>query len=161
MPQLAYYTFAPQLIWLAISFIALYLIMSRLVLPRVGAIIEERHGQIAGDIAEATRLRDETAKALADYEQALAAAKQRAQGIAGQVRQEITANIARQRAAIDLQLGAKAADAERRITSLKEEAFTHIGEIAGETAQAVVARLLGKSINSVDLQAAVNEALGK
>ncbi len=161
MPQLDFHTFAPQIVWLAISFLLLLLIMSRVALPRVGAILEERGNRIMGDLAEATRLRDETAKALASYQQALADAKTRAQGIAAQVRQETSGDIARQRAAIDQQLAAKSADAERRITALKEEAFTHVGEIAGDAAQAVVAQLLGKSPGNAELQAAVNEALGK
>ncbi len=161
MPQLDFHTFAPQIVWLAISFLLLLLIMSRVALPRVGAILEERGNRIMGDLTEATRLRDETAKALASYQQALADAKQRAQGIAAQVRQETSDDIARQRAAIDQQLAAKSADAERRITVLKDEALTHVGEIAGDTAQAVVAHLLGKSTASAELQAAVNEVLGK
>jgi F-type H+-transporting ATPase subunit b len=161
MPQLDFHTFAPQIVWLAISFLLLLLFMSRVALPRVGAIIDERAGRISGDLAEATRLRDETEKALIAYQQALADAKLRAQGIAAQVRGDVSADIARQRAAIDQQLAAKSTDAERRITALKEEAMTHVGEIAGETAQAVVARLLGKSTDSAELQVAVNEALGK
>lgn len=161
MPQLDFHTFAPQIIWLAISFLLLLLIMSRAALPRIGSILEERGNRIMGDLAEATRLRDETAKALASYQQALADAKQRAQGIAAQIRQETSDDIARQRAAIDQQLAAKSADAERRITVLKDEALTHVGEIAGDTAQAVVAHLLGKSTSSAELQAAINEVLGK
>lgn len=161
MPQLDFHTFAPQLVWLAISFLLLLLIMSRVALPRVGAIIDERAGRISGDLAEATRLRDETEKALASYQQALAEAKLRAQGIAAQVRQDVSSDIARQRAAIDQQLAAKSADAERRITALKDEALTHVDEIAGGAAQAVVGRLIGKSTGSAELQLAINEALGK
>lgn len=161
MPQLDFHTFAPQIVWLAISFLLLFLIMSYFALPRVGAIIEERAARIAGDIVEATRLRDQTAKAIAEYEQALADAKLRAQGIAAQVRQDVSADISRQRAAIDQQLSAKAADADKQLTMLKEEALTHVGEIAGDTAQAVVGHLLGKTTSSDELKSAINEALGK
>lgn len=161
MPQLDINTFAPQLIWLAISFITLYLIMSRLALPRVGAILEERSGRLAGDLAEAARLRDETTKALADYEHALADARARGQAIAAKARDELTADIARQRQAVDEQIAGKIAEAETRISAVTAEASTHIGEIATETAQAVVVRLLGRTIDSAEVAGAVNEALGK
>ena len=67
----------------------------------------------------------------------------------------------RERTAVDEQISAKTADAEKRITALKESAIGHIGEIATETAEAIVARLLGKRVEPTELQAAVNEVLGK
>lgn len=161
LPQLDPHNFAPQLIWLAVFFVALYVLMSRVALPKVGAMLEEREKRLAGDRAEAVRLRDEMTKAIAEYEHALTEAKQRAQGIAAKARAQIAADVAQQRAACDAQISSKMAEAEESITLLKNEAETHIGEIATDTAQAVVARLLGKTIDSAELQVAVNEALGK
>lgn len=160
MPQLDVNDFAPQLIWLAISFILLYLIMSRLALPRVGSILDERAARIAGDLATAAKLREDTAQAIADYEKALADAKARAQAIARTAREEINADIEARRAESDAQNAARMADAEKRITALKESALGHVGEIATETAEALVARLLGKPVARKELQVAVNEALG-
>ncbi len=161
MPQFNVNDFAPQLVWLAISFILLYLIMSRVALPRVGIVLEERRKRIAADLATAANLREETDKAVSDYEQALADAKARAQAIGRQAREEMAADIERQRAGIDQQIAAKTADAEKRITALKESALGHVGEIAADTAEALVARLLGKTVKRAELQVAVNEALGK
>jgi F-type H+-transporting ATPase subunit b len=161
MPQLNINDFAPQLVWLAISFIALYLIMSRLALPRIGQIIEERSCRIEGDLAAAARLREDTEQAITAYEQALAEAKGRAQGIARQSRDYITRDIERQRAEVDQQITARTTEAESRIKTLKDSALEHVGEIASDTAEALVARLLGKSPNRSELQVAVNEALGK
>jgi len=161
MPQLNVNDFAPQLVWLAISFILLYLIMSRVALPRVGIVLEERRKRIASDLATAANLREETDKAISDYEQALADAKARAQAIGRQAREAMAADIERQRAGIDQQIAAKTAGAEKRITALKESALGHVGEIAADTAEALVARLLGKTVKRAELQVAVNEALGK
>ena len=161
MPQLNINDFAPQLIWLAISFVLLYLIMSRLALPRVGQILEERSSRIAGDLATAAKLRGDTEKAIADYEQALADAKARAQAIARQARDEMTRDVERQRAEVDQTIAAQGADAEKRINLMKEAALSHVGEIATDTAEALVARLLGKTVARSELQGAVNEALGK
>jgi F-type H+-transporting ATPase subunit b len=161
MPQLNINDFAPQLIWLAISFVLLYLIMSRLALPRVGQILEERSSRIAGDLAAAVKLREDTDKAIADYEQALADAKARAQTIAREARDEMTRDLERQRAEVDQTIAAQTADAEKRINTMKEAALSHVGEIATDTAEALLARLLGKTVNRSELQGAVNEALGK
>jgi F-type H+-transporting ATPase subunit b len=161
MPQLDAHNFAPQLFWLAISFLLLYLLMSRFALPRVGHILQERQDRIAGDLAAAAKLREETERAIADYEKAFADARARAQAIARQAREEIAADVARQRAAVDEQISAKLADAEKRITTLKESAIGHIGEIAIETAEAIVARLVGKRVERAELQGAINEVLGK
>jgi F-type H+-transporting ATPase subunit b len=161
MPQLNINDFAPQLIWLAISFVLLYLIMSRLALPRVGQILEERSSRIAGDLAAAAKLREDTEKAIADYEQALADAKARAQVIAREARDEMTRDIECQRAEADQTIAAQTADAEKRINTMKEAALSHVGEIATDTAEALLARLLGKTVARSELQGAVNEALGK
>ena len=161
MPQLNFQDFAPQLFWLAISFVLLYFLMSRVALPRVGTILEERRNRIAADLAAATQLREETEQALADYEKALADAKASAQKIARQSREEMNANIERERAAVDAQMAEKMADAEKSITALKESALGHIEEIAAETADALIARLLSKQVKRSDIQSAVKEALGK
>src|SRR5688572_21113304 len=132
MPQLNIQDFAPQLIWLAISFIALYFILSRLALPEIGKVLDDRKNRVASDLAEAAKLRDATEAAIANYDQALAAAKARAQGIARTAREAVTADIDKQRAEIDAQIGERMGNAESRITTLKEAAVGHIGEIAAD-----------------------------
>lgn len=154
-------TFAPQVIWLAIFFVVLYFILSRIALPRVGAILEQRATRISDDLAAAARLRDETTAAITSYEQALIDAKARGHAIAAKNREEITADLVRQRRETDEQISAKMADAETRIHALRNEASGHVGEIATETAQAVIMRLLGTTVEKSELQGAVNEALGK
>lgn len=161
MPQLNINDFAPQLVWLAIAFIALYFIMARLALPEIGKVLDDRKNRIASDLAEAAKLRDATEAAIANYDQALAAAKARAQGIARSAREEVTADIDKQRAEIDAQIAARMDDAETRITSLKEAAVDHIGEIAADTAEALTARFLGKPAPKAELVSTVNEVLGK
>ncbi len=160
MPQLDPANFAPQIIWLAITFILLYVLMVHLALPRVGSMLEERRDRIAGDIAAAARLREDTEHAIEDYEKALADARARAQAIARKAREEMTADMDRQRAEVDAEMTAKTADAEKRINALKESALGHVREIATETAEALAARLLGKPVDPSELKAAVNEVLG-
>src|SRR6476660_9499021 len=72
-------TFASQIVWLALTFVALYLLMSRVALPRIAAIFEDRRQRIDGDLAQAQRLKDSSEAALAAYEKSLADARNRAQ----------------------------------------------------------------------------------
>src|SRR5262245_20596404 len=82
-------TFASQLVWLAITFVALYLIVSKLALPRVGGILEARRKAIASDLAEAQGLKESSDKELATYEQELADARARAQTIGSETRDKL------------------------------------------------------------------------
>jgi F-type H+-transporting ATPase subunit b len=161
MPQLNITDFAPQLVWLAISFVLLYLIMSRLALPGVAKVLDDRKQRIADDLGAAARLRDETEAAITAYEQALAAAKARAQGIARASREAMNTEIAKQRAELDGQINGRLAEAEQSITQMKETAVGHIQDIAVDTADALVARFLGKPASRAELASTVNEVLGK
>lgn len=137
-------TFGSQLLWLAIAFAALYMLMSRIALPRIGEILEVRRDRIEGDLAEADRMRQKTDQALADYEQALATARAKSQGIAETTRNKMKAEQAEKREQVEADLARKMADAETRIQATKTEAMGNVDEIATETAQVLVEKLLGK-----------------
>jgi F-type H+-transporting ATPase subunit b len=150
-------TFPSQLLWLAISFAALYLLMSKVALPRVGSILADRKAKIDADLAAADASRQKTDAAIAAYEAALADAKSRAQGIAAQTSDAIKTELASKRQAVEADLSAKVATAESRIATTKAEAMTHVDEIAAETAQTVVTQLVG-DIPSDSVKAAVAKA---
>lgn len=137
-------TFASQLFWLAVSFGILYWLISRLAVPRIGGILEQRRARIEGDLKEADRLRLETDRAIAAYESALAEARQRAHGIAEETRASIRADIEGKRAAVEAELAGKVAQAEANIATTKAQALAHVEEIAADTAAALVTRLSGK-----------------
>lgn len=150
-------TFPSQLLWLAITFGALYLLMSRVALPRVGSILANRKGIIDADLAAADASRQKTDAAIAAYESALAAAKSKAQGIANETRDAIQADLAAKRSAVEADLTAKVNAAEARISATKAEALTHVDEIATETAQTVVTQLVG-DVSAASVRAAVAKA---
>jgi F-type H+-transporting ATPase subunit b len=147
-------TFASQLLWLAITFGALYLVLSRFAMPQIGSILEARKAKIEGDLAEAEKLRLETEKALADYEDALATARKNAHGIAEETRAAIKADLDAKRTAVEADLSKKVATAEGRIQTMKTAALANVDEIAGATAAAVVAQL-GGDVSEADARAAV------
>lgn len=150
-------TFPSQLLWLAISFAALYLLMSKIALPKMGSIIEKRQAMIDADLAAADQARQKTDAAIAAYEKALAEAKAKAQGIANESREAIQADLAAKRGAVEADLTAKVSAAEARIAQTKAEALTHVDEIAADTAQALVSQLVGE-VNADNVRAAVAKA---
>lgn len=157
-PPLDPTTFAPQLIWLALTFGALYLLMSRIALPRIGGMLEARRNHIQRDLNEAERLRAETDKALKDYEQALAEAKSKAQGIAQTTRDKLKAEVEARRTEIEKTLGERTASAEARITAAKASALGKVDEIATDTAESIVADLIGLKVTRDEAAAAVGAA---
>jgi F-type H+-transporting ATPase subunit b len=148
-------TFVPQLFWLALTFGLLYLLVKRLVLPRVGAVIDERRERIQRDLAKAESLKVETEQALANYEQALGEARAKAGAIGKEMHERLAAEIDKERAKLDAEIAAKLAAAEARIAQSKARAMTGVGEIAGDTAGAIVARLLGKEPSKDEVQRAL------
>lgn len=155
LPQLNSHDFAPQLIWLVVTFAILYLILSRVALPRVGEVLAERKARIARDIAAAAKLKSETDQALADYEKALSDARANASGIAKATRQSLSAELDSERAKVEGQLSAKLAEAEARIAATKEKAMASVNDIAADTAAAVVGRLIGQDVSAADVKAAL------
>jgi F-type H+-transporting ATPase subunit b len=148
-------TFAPQLVWLALAFGLLYVLLERFALPRVGEVIEERRERIQRDLQRAEELKAETEQALAAYERALAEAHGKAGAIAKDVRDRLAAEVDAERAKAEAQIAGKLADAEARIAQSKAVAMARVGEIAADTAGAIVARLIGKEVSKDEVQRAL------
>lgn len=149
-PPLDPANFAPQIIWLAITFAILYFLLSRLALPRIGEVIEERRDRIQRDLDAAEALKAETERALKDYEQSLADARAKASGIARDTRERLGAETDKKRQAADVEVNAKIADAEQRISAMKSKALSNVGEIAAETASAIVGKLIGVDVGAAE-----------
>ena len=158
MPQLNPLDWAPQIIWLVITFSILYVLMKRVALPRIGSVIEARHARIAGDIEAADKLRRETQEAIAAYEQALAEAKARAHAIAQEANNKLKDEVAAERAALERDLAARLAEAEKRILQAKTSALKDVNEVASETASEIVRSLIGMAPSKPEVSAAVAAA---
>lgn len=152
-------SFASQLLWLALSFGALYFLMSRIALPRVATILEVRSDRIATDLAEAQRLKTETETAIASYEASLAEARGNAQKIAGETRDKVQKETDTQRKKLDEELGKRLADAEAQIADIKSKALSNVRTIAVSAASDIVARLIGDAPDAKDVEAAVDASL--
>jgi F-type H+-transporting ATPase subunit b len=158
-PPFAPEHFLAQLLWLAITFGALYYVMSRYALPRIAEILEVRHGRIAADLSEAQRLKDESDAAVAAYEKALAEARSRAQGIAGETRDAVAKQADASRKALEAQLAEKLAAAEAQIASTKTAALGNVRGIATDAAHAIVERLTGTPPTPAEVEQAIDSTL--
>src|SRR3979409_2511705 len=136
-------TFASQLVSLVIAFVALYLIVSRIALPRVGSVLDERQNAIEGDLAEAQKLKEASDAALKAYESELAAARSRAQAIGTETREKLNAAADAERKTLEERLSVKLAEAEKTTAAPRERAMSNARGTAAEAAAAIVQRLTG------------------
>jgi len=150
--------FPSQLVWLTLTFVLLYVLMSKVALPRIGAILADRSKRISDHLAEAQRFKDQSDAANAAYEKALADARNRAQTIAAATRQKQAAEADEAQKRLEAQLQERLAAAERSITATRTSAMGNVRTIAADTAGAIVQRLIGTSPSEQDIAAAVGEA---
>jgi F-type H+-transporting ATPase subunit b len=149
--------FPSQVLWLALTFILLYVLMSRIALPRVAGIFAARSKRISDDLAAANRFKEQSEAAHAAYEKSLADARASAQGIANKTRDQQAAAAAATNKKLEAQLHEKLAAAEQSIAATRTAAMANVGSIAAETAAAIVERLIGTAPAQSDVTAAVAE----
>jgi F-type H+-transporting ATPase subunit b len=156
-PPFDSHTFPSQIIWLVICFGLFFLFLKRVVIPRIGNILNVRSSRIAQDLEQAAKLKSEADAAAAAFEQELTEARGKASGIGQQARDAAKAEAEAKRKQIECELEKKLADAEARIGEVKTAALKEVGAIAESTASAIVERLVGKA-DKADIAAAVKSA---
>jgi F-type H+-transporting ATPase subunit b len=159
VPQLDLATFPPQLIWLAISFIVLYLLMAKLGLPRIARALGARRERIDGDLEKAQQMKVEAEAVIAAYERALAEARQQAQITLKETTERLNADAAERQRRTAERLATETAAAERRIAAAKAAAIGNIREVAVEVARAAAARLVGGEIDGARAAEAVDAVM--
>jgi F-type H+-transporting ATPase subunit b len=150
-------TYPSQILWLVICFGLFFLFLKRVVVPRIGNILNVRSTRIEQDLAEAAKLKDEADAAAAAFEQELAEARLKANAIGQQARDAAKAEAEAKRKQLEGALEKKLAEAEARIGGVKTSALQEVGTIAESTASAIVERLIGKA-DKADVAAAVKAA---
>ena len=156
MPQLDFATFPNQIFWLVIALVAIYIILSRIALPRIAAVLAERQGALTNDLAAAEELKQRAVEAEAAYNKALADARTEASKIADETRAVIQADLDKAIARADAEIAAKAAESEARITEIKAGAVRSIEEVAADVAGDIVSAVApGQKVDAKALAAAV------
>jgi F-type H+-transporting ATPase subunit b len=151
--------FPSQLVWLVVTFVLLYVLMSRIALPRIAGILADRDKRIADDIAAANRFKEQSEAAHAAYEKALADARSRAQSIANATREQQAAAAEATNKRLEAQLHERIAAAEQSIAANRTSAMRNVGSIASDTAAAIVERLIGQAPAAHEVAAAVSETM--
>lgn len=148
-------TFPSQVFWLVISFAVLFVVLWRVITPKLGAVIGARKGQIEGDISAAAKHRGDAEAALAAYETALAQARSKAHAEAEENRKRIEAEVEKAKAAADAEARDAAAKAEAGIAAARAQAATHVTKAAQDAAADIVNRLIGDTVTPEEAEAAV------
>ena len=151
--------FPSQIVWLALTFILLYVLMSRIALPRIGSILAERSKRVSEDLMAAQRFKEQSEAAGTAYEKALADARVRAQGIANATRERQAAAAEETRKRLETELHERLAAAEKSIGTTRTAAMSNVRSIASETASAIVERLIGKTPAPQDVSAALGDVI--
>jgi F-type H+-transporting ATPase subunit b len=150
--------FPSQLLWLAITFCAIYLFVSKVVVKRVGGTIAGRASRISRDLDEAAAAKTRADEATAAYEKSLAEARDKAQQLARETRDATNASSETRRKAVEAELSAKLAGADREIAARKTAAMANVSAIAQDTAAAIIDRLTGEAASSSELASALTAA---
>ena len=132
--------------------------ISKFALPKIGGTIESRQNRIASDLDEAQRLKDDSEKAIAAYEAALAEAKAKAHGIAQETRDTLKAEIEAERAASGRSAERAPGQGEAAIAASKAEALKSVEQVASDAAGAIVSQLIGSKTTAAAVKKAIADA---
>jgi F-type H+-transporting ATPase subunit b len=158
MPQLDFSTFPNQIFWLVVTLIVIYFILSRVALPRIGAVLAERQGTITNDIAAAEELKQRALEAEAAYEKARVDARAEAGKIVDTAKADIQAELNVQLQKADAEIAAQTAESEKAIAEIQAGAADAVKTVAKDTAKEIVAAMGGKA-DAKTITAAINAAM--
>jgi len=159
MPQIDFDTFPNQIFWLIITLAVIYLVLSRVALPRIASVLAERQGTITKDIARAEELKQAAVEAEAAYNKALADARSEAQEIILAAKAEIQKELDGAIAVADAEISAKAAESEKAITAIRDSAMASVTEVANDIAKDIVSAVSTAKIDAKSLKTAVSNRL--
>ena len=159
MPQLDFSTFPTQWVWLAITFVVLYVLMAKVALPRVGQVLEERQNRIDDNLEMAGSLKQEAEAAAEAYEKSLTAARAEAQAVIREVAEQVTTEASKKTEELAGKLSVQVKTAEDKITAAKDAAVAGLRDVAIEVAGEIAAKLTDDKVADKAVSAAVDAAM--
>ena len=147
MPQLDFATFPTQIFWLCITFLVLYLVMWKVVIPRISGVLEERQSRVENDLERAEQLQLEATSVLAAYEESISNGKLEAQKIIQEATLQIAESQAHREAEALERVSAITAEAEGKINAVRNDAIADIRSVAAELVQITVLKLSGSEVS--------------
>ena len=157
MPQLDPEFWISQIFWLTLTFGILYVVLSKLILPKISANLELRKSQIQENIEAAEKQRENSESKFKEYDDILQRSKLEAKSILKDAREKVTKDINSKKEILDKQIDEEIKKAEQEISVLKKSAPDKINKIAKETASEILKKLIGAEINNSSISAIVDD----
>ncbi|GLQ35244.1 ATP synthase subunit b 2 [Amylibacter marinus] len=159
MPQLDFSTFPNQIFWLVVTLVILYLILSRVALPRIATVLAERQGAIQRDLDKAEELKRTAQDAEDAYNKALADARSQASEIVAEAKADIQKDLDKAIAKADAEIAAKAAESEKAIQAIRDSAAKSVAEVAQTATADIVNAVMPNAADAKSIKAAVTARL--
>jgi len=157
MPQLNPEFWVSQIFWLTLSFGILYIVLSKLILPKISANLEIRKSQILENIEAAEKHRKESEKKIKEYDKIVQDSKIEAKNYFSQAREKILKDINLKKGNLDKELNEEIRKTEIEIEDLKNKAPEKINKIAIEVSTDLIQQLIGVEVNNSSISAIVND----
>ena len=157
MPQLNPEFWVSQIVWLVLTFGILYIVLSKLILPKISDNLESRKSQILENIETAEKQREESEKKLKEFEKIILESKLEAKNYFNEARQKILEDISIKKNSLDKDIDGEITAAEQEIKKLKTDSSEKIKNIAIETSSELIKQLIGEEANNSSISAIVEE----
>ena len=157
MPQLNPEFWVSQIFWLTLTFGVLYVVLSKLILPKISANLELRKSQIQENVEAAEKQRENSESKLKEYDQIVLKSKLEAKDILKSAREKVLKDINSKKEILDKQIDEEINNAEKEIEMLRKSASGKINKIAIETSSDLIKKLIGAEVNSSSISAIVED----
>ena len=161
MPQLNPEFWISQIVWLVITFGALYVILSKVILPKISNNLESRRSQILENIEIAEKQREESEEKLKEFDKIILNSKLEAKNLFNEARQKVLNEIDKKRSEMEKNLEEEISSAEKEIQSLNNNSTENMKKIATETSLSLIQQLIGEEINKESISSVVNGLTNK
>ena len=157
MPQLNPEFWISQIFWLIITFGILFIVLTKVILPKISNNLETRKSQILENIETADKQKEESQKKIDEYEKIILDSKLKAKSYFNEAREKILDDINKKRAALEKDLDEEIGEVEKELSNLKNKSGEKINRIAAETSAELIKELIGEEVNSSSIAAIVED----
>ena len=157
MPQLNPEFWISQIFWLIITFGILFIVLTKVILPRISDNLETRKSQILENIETADKQKEESQKKIDEYEKIILDSKLKAKSYFNEAREKILDDISKKRATLEKDLDEEISEVEKELSDLKQKSGEKINKIAAETSAELIKELIGEEVNSSSIAAIVED----
>ena len=161
MPQLDTEFWVSQIFWLTTTFSILFVLLSKLILPKISANLETRKSLILENISTAEKKREESELKIKEYNEIIERGKNEAKSIINQAKERLKKDISLKKEALEKDLSSEIQKAEVEIREFRDKAPERINKIAIQTSADLLQQLMGTDVNSSSISTIVNDLASK